>query len=117
MLAKLNVLTGIAGAVLVAAVLGPNPGAAQAARETIKVPFAYHPADTAERIYSHLQAVAHNACADRSSRSLRLAWDENACASDLLARAVARIGRSDLAALHQAQGAAKDASPVAIARR
>ena len=106
MMAKLNSLTGIAGAVLVAVACNAHPAAAQAVSERVKVAFAYHPEDPAEKIYSQLQAVARTACTVHGSRSLRLDLYERACTRDLLGRAVANIGRADLAQLNDASLAA-----------
>lgn len=124
MISKLNSLTGIAGALLVATVLGAHPSAAQTVSETVKVAFAYHPEDPAEKIYSHLQSVARDACTVHGSRSLRLDMYERACTRELLDRAVAGIGRADLAQLNDASLAAyadiapaKTPAPLAISAR
>ncbi len=68
MLSKLNSLTGIIGAALVAVALSAHPAEAQVVKETVKVAFAYHPEDPAEKIYSHLQSVARDACTVHGSR-------------------------------------------------
>jgi UrcA family protein len=121
MLSKLNSLTGIAGAALVAVALTAHPAAAQTVQETVKVAFAYHPDDPAEKIYAHLQAVARNACAVHGSRSLRIDMYERACTRELLDKAVSGIGRNDIARLHQANSAAfaanDDAASLALAAR
>jgi UrcA family protein len=102
MISKLNSLTGIAGAVLVAVALTAHPAAAQTVSERVKVAFTYHPEDPAEKIYSHLQSAARDACTVHGSRSLRLDLYERACTRELLDRAVAGIGRPDLAQLNDA---------------
>ena len=124
MISKLNSLTGIAGAVLVAVALAAHPASAQTVSETVKVTFAYHPEESAEKIYSHLQAVAREACTVHGSRSLRLELYERACARELLEKAVSNIGRADLASLntasladYAANDAAKTPSPVALSTR
>jgi UrcA family protein len=120
---KLNCLTGIAGAAMVAIVLAADPASAQPVDETVKVAFAYHPGDPAEKIYTHLQAIARDACTDHGSRSLRRNMAEKACARDLLDRAVAGIDRADLAQLHHnslatfASNQSTTAQPVELAAR
>jgi UrcA family protein len=126
MISKLNSLTGIAGAALVAIVLGAHPCTAQTIGKTVKVAFAYHPADPAGKIYSHLQSVARDACVVHGSRSLRIDAQERACMRELLDKAVASIGRADLARLHgdslaayayAGADAAKAPAPLAIPAR
>jgi UrcA family protein len=103
-----------AAALLLAGLLTPHPATAQSQRSlsSIRVAFAYHPEDSAEAIYAHLQATARDACTDSGSRSLKLHAYEKACARDLLAKAVAQIGRADLAELNAANTA-----PLALAAR
>ena len=124
MISKLNSLTGIAGAVLVAVALTAHPAAAQTVSETVKIAFTYHPEDSAEKIYSHLQSAAREACTVHGSRSLRLDLYARACTRDLLDRAVSGIGRADLAQLNDANlatyaanAAARTSAPLAPTTR
>ncbi len=115
MISRLNSLTGLAGAVLVAVALTAHPAAAQTVSETVKIAFTYHPEDSAEKIYSHLQSTAREACTVHGSRSLRLDLYERACTRELLDRAVSGIGRADLAQLNDANRATYAANDAAKA--
>ena len=101
-------------ALLLAGLLTPHAATAQALRtlSPVHVAFAYHPQDSAEAIYAHLQATARDACTDSGSRSLQLKAHEDACARDLLAKAVTQIGRADLAEVSAAHR-----TPLALAAR
>lgn len=62
--------------------------------------FAYDPSAPAAEIYAGLAHRAQGACATPGPRPISLRKFDRACAADLLAKAVERIGRMDLAAVH-----------------
>src|SRR5262245_54115271 len=53
---------------LLAGVLTPHTATAQSSRSfsDVRVTFTYHPDESAEAIYAHLQATARDACIDQS---------------------------------------------------
>ncbi len=67
---------------------------------TFTAPFAYNPEAPAAEIYADLARTAHQVCTTPGPRPLSLRKVDEQCATDLLAKAVERIGRTDIAALH-----------------
>ncbi len=67
---------------------------------TITARFAYNPADPAAEIYADLAARAARVCATPGPRPISLRKFDRQCAADLLEKAVERIGRTDVAAVH-----------------
>ncbi|MFT3725383.1 MAG: hypothetical protein QM773_17575 [Hyphomonadaceae bacterium] len=62
--------------------------------------FAYNPAAPVSEIYADLARTADYACTTPGPRPLSLRKLDDQCAADLLAKAVERIGRTDIAAMH-----------------
>ena len=67
---------------------------------TFKTAFAYNPAAPVDEIYTDLARIADQACKTPGPRPLSLRKVDEQCAADLLAKAVERIGRTDIAAMH-----------------
>lgn len=67
---------------------------------TFKTAFAYNPAAPVDEIYADLARIADQACKTPGPRPLSLRKVDEQCAADLLAKAVQRIGRTDIAAMH-----------------
>lgn len=62
--------------------------------------FAYYPSDPATKIYADLSAQAQRVCAIPGPRPISLRKIDQQCAADLLAKVVERMGRTDVAAVH-----------------
>jgi UrcA family protein len=93
--------TVLAGALLVAAGLSSAPAAyAEQPQATIQARFAYNPDDSAQDIYSGLKRTARHACQPKGKRPLAAHKDQRTCLKQMLDDGVAKIGRADIAALH-----------------
>lgn len=68
--------------------------------ETFEARLAYNASDPAEHIYADLRRSAVKACTDTGPRRLSLHVAEQQCAEELVAAAVERISRPDLAVEH-----------------
>jgi UrcA family protein len=86
---------------------GALPAAAQSL-QTFDVAVSYNPGDSAERIYSDIRSAARDACAVRGKRPLSAQKIELACRNQVIGEAVAKIGRPDVAAIHNGHYAATD---------
>lgn len=69
-------------------------------RRTFEARLAYNASDPAEEIYADLRRSAVKACTNAGPRRLSLRVAEQQCADELVAAAVERISRPDLAAVH-----------------
>ena len=78
-----------------------TPNSASAESREIRVSFSYNKAAPAERIYSDFRRTAVRACKEDSLRPLSLRKAEAVCAAELMNKAVAKLGRADVAMLHQ----------------
>lgn len=67
---------------------------------TVTAAFAYNPSAPVEEIYADLARTAEQACTTPGPRPMSLRKLDTQCAADLLSKAVERIGRTDIAALH-----------------
>ncbi len=67
---------------------------------TFEARLVYNATDPAEQIYADLRRGAVNACTDTGPRRLGMRVHEQQCAEELVAAAVERISRPDLAAVH-----------------
>lgn len=67
----------------------------------VKAAFAYNPSASVAEIYADLARTSELACSTPGPRPISLRKLDKACATDLLAKAVTRIGRTDVAALHE----------------
>ncbi|HVY88004.1 MAG TPA: hypothetical protein VG942_04000 [Hyphomonadaceae bacterium] len=81
----------------------PSALAEAPATTELKVEFTYQTGAPASVIYADLERTARDACRASGTRSLRQQLQEKACARDLLNSAVTRVGRADVAQLHQNQ--------------
>jgi hypothetical protein len=81
----------------------------------MKVAFTYDPASSAADLYSNLERTARDACDVPGVRSARQHLQEQQCAQQLLGAAVDRIGRADLAQLHQGHFTTQASRPSATA--
>jgi len=98
---KLNLYAVPVALLLMAGGLGnqtANAGVGQ--RNTFEARFVYSATDSAERIYAGLRRTAVKLCSHTGPRPLSLRARERQCAMDLIAAAVARIARPDIAAVH-----------------
>jgi hypothetical protein len=95
-------------ALLVAAGLFSAPAASADARMPIEVAFTYNPGDAAQDIYSDLQRTARHACQISGRRTLALRKSEWKCEKQLLDDGVAKMGRADIAVLHNGYFTAAD---------
>jgi hypothetical protein len=67
---------------------------------TVTAAFAYNPAAPASEIYADLEQRARQVCATPGPRPISLRKLDKQCAAGLLEKAVERVGRTDVAALH-----------------
>jgi hypothetical protein len=67
----------------------------------IRVEFAYYKTDPAEEIYSDFKRTAKRACTEDSIRPLSLRRMEAVCSASLMDKVVEKLGRADVAAVHQ----------------
>jgi hypothetical protein len=81
----------------------PAALAGEPVTQDLKVQFTYRLDASATDVYSGLSRTARNACSSAGRRSLQQQMQEKACARQLLDSAVTRIGRADVAQLHQNQ--------------
>lgn len=75
--------------------------AASAQTTSFEARFTYNPEAPAEAIYAKLERTAQFACESPGVRGPKFRRDEQACAARLLNDVVARIGRPDIAGVHQ----------------
>lgn len=99
----------VAVLLLVGIVAAPSVNAQEASdRSEFKVAFTFNPDSSANEIYSSLQRVARDVCEFHGSKSLKLRKYEKDCAKEIVNNGVARLGRADVAALHNGSFAAAD---------
>jgi len=81
---------------------GPTASADPVAKETrtFQVKFAYNPAEPAAAIYADLKSTAKRACEASGKRSLHVRTQEQECTAELIEKAVQRLSRADVAAVH-----------------
>lgn len=94
----LNTLT--AAFILGIAGLAAPAALADSPRETIEARFAFNPNDPAAEIYSDLTRIARRACELSGTRSLNMVRLEQACVREMVEDGVAKLGRADVAAVH-----------------
>jgi hypothetical protein len=85
--------------VLASAVLAA-PAAFAGPWETVEARFAFNPNAPAAEIYDGLTRLAHRACDLSGARSLRMIKHEHACVKEMVEDGVAKLGRADVAAVH-----------------
>lgn len=93
---------------LIAAGLFAAPGSFADEFKTIQAKFAYNTADKAEVIYSDLKRTARDACRHDGVRTLAMQKIEWNCVKQMVDDGVARIGRADIAVLHNGNYATAD---------
>ena len=94
-----NKLSMVALLVIAGAFFAPHSASAETRQ--ITVAFKYNKAATADRIYSGFKRTAMQACKESPPRPISLRQMERVCAADLVGAAVAKLGRPDVAQLHQ----------------
>ena len=94
----LNTLT--AAFILATAVVAAPAALADSPREPIQARFAFNPSDPAVEIYSDLTRTARRACELSGTRSLNMVRLEQACIREMVQDGVAKLGRADVAAVH-----------------
>lgn len=67
---------------------------------TFEARFVFNPADPAEKIYTDIKRTAERYCETPGPRPLSLMRLERACTQKLMAAAVERISRKDVADVH-----------------
>jgi hypothetical protein len=93
-----NTLT--AAFILATAVLAAPAALGDSPREPIQARFAFNPNDPAAEIYSDLMRTARRACELHGTRSLNMIRVEQSCISQMVEDGVAKLGRADVAAVH-----------------
>ena len=94
-------VSAVALVLMAGAFLAPQNASAET--RTFRVAFPYYKSAPAEKIYTDFQRKADMACREDSIRPLSFRRLEKACAAELLDKAVTKLGRADVAALHQGQ--------------
>jgi hypothetical protein len=79
------------------------PQSASADTREIRAKFSYSKSAPAEKIYSDFQHRAAFVCREVDRRPISLRLAEKRCAEDLLNKAVTKLGRADVAAVHQGE--------------
>jgi hypothetical protein len=106
---RLNNTMGLVALVLMAgAFLAPQSASADdgvghfsAQYKEMTVRFEYYRADPAQKIYSDFERTAHRACRYDSVRPISLTRAEKVCQAGLMDKVVDKLGRADVAAVHQ----------------
>jgi UrcA family protein len=92
---------GLTAALIVASAVFAAPAAfAEHPQKEVKARFAYDPADQAVKIYDDLNRTARRACELTGTRSLNVVKHERACTAEMVQDGVNKLGRSDVAAVH-----------------
>jgi UrcA family protein len=86
--------------ILASAVLAAPAAFADGPRETIEARFAFDPNDQAAQIYQDLNRTAKRACELNGTRSLNIVKHEQACIREMVQDGVTKLGRADVAAVH-----------------
>ena len=86
--------------ILASAVLAAPAAFADGSKEPVHARFAFNPNDPAAEIYSDLTRTANRACELSGTRSLNMIKIEQACAKEMVQDGVAKLGRPDVAAVH-----------------
>jgi len=89
----------VAAVILASAVLAA-PAFAETPKEKFETRFAFNPNDPANEIYSDLTRTARRACEVPGMLSLRMSKSEQACIKEMVQDGVTKIGRPDVAAVH-----------------
>ena len=95
-------MSAVALVLMAGAFLAPQSASAQKPRE-IRASFTYYKSSPAEKIYSDFQRQAAHVCREDTIRPIALRLVEKHCAADMLNKAVTKLGRADVAALHQGE--------------
>jgi len=94
-------LSAVALVLMAGAFLAPQTASAET-RE-IRASFSYYKSAPAEKIYAEFQHRAAYVCREDSKRPISLRVAEKRCAEDMLNKAVTKLGRADVAALHNVE--------------
>jgi UrcA family protein len=92
---------GFAAALIVASAVFAAPAAfADQPQKEVNARFAFDPSDPAAKIYDDLNRTARRACELTGTRSLSVVKHEQACMAEMVQDGVNKLGRSDVAAVH-----------------
>ena len=92
---------GLTAALIVAsAVLAAPAALAEHPQKEINARFAFDPGDPAAKIYHELNRTARRACELTGTRSLNVVKHEQACTAEMVQDGVTKLGRADVAAVH-----------------
>jgi hypothetical protein len=94
-------MSAVALVLMAGAFLAPQNASAET-RE-IRATFSYYQSSPAEKIYADFQRRASQVCKEDAIRPISLRLAEKHCAVEMLDKAVSKLGRADVAALHQGQ--------------
>jgi hypothetical protein len=89
-----------AALILASAVIAAPAAFADGQKESIRARFAFNPSEPAAEIYSDLTRTAKRACELPGTRSLHMVKHEQACMKEMIEDGVSKLGRADVAALH-----------------
>lgn len=89
-----------AALILATAALAAPAALADNSRESFQVRFAFNPNDPAAVIYSDLVHTASRACEAHGTRPLNMIRMEQSCTNQMVEDGVAKLGRADVAAVH-----------------
>jgi hypothetical protein len=95
--------------ILASAVLAAPAAFADGPRQTIQARFAFNPDEPAAQIYSDLTRTARRACELSGTRSLNAVKHEHACVEEMVQDGVAKLGRADVASVHDSHFATANA--------
>lgn len=92
---------GLAAAFIFASAVIAAPAAfADSQKESVNARFAFNPGEPAAEIYSDLVRTARRACEVHGTRSLNMVKHEQACTKEMVQDGVSKLGRADVAAVH-----------------
>ncbi len=92
---------GLAAAFILASAVIAAPAAfADGSKESVKARVAFNPNEPAVQIYSDLNRTAKRACELNGARSLNIVKHEQACVREMVQDGVTKLGRADVAAVH-----------------
>lgn len=86
--------------ILASATLAAPAAFAEGPQREISARFAFNPDEPAAEIYQDLNRTARRACELSGTRSLKVAKHERACVAEMVQDGVSKLGRADVAAVH-----------------
>ena len=102
--------TGLTAAFILASAVIAAPAAfADSPREPVEARFHYNPKAQATAVYKDLSRTARQACEASGTRSLATRKLEQSCVMEMIDDGIAKLGRADVAAVHNGFFATADA--------